>query len=110
MSNHHIVPLKIYLLIFSALLLGTVLTVAVAYVDMGYLNTPVAIIIAVGKASLVVLFFMHVKYSHKLVGLFAIAGFFWLVILLTMTMQDYYTRSWDPPTAAIKFLEDSVLK
>ena len=83
MSDHHIVPLKIYFLIFSALLLGTALTVAVAYVDMGFLNTPVALIIALGKASLVILYFMHVKYSHKLVGLFAVAGFFWLIIMLS---------------------------
>jgi cytochrome c oxidase subunit 4 len=105
MSDHHIVPLKIYFLIFSALLLGTFLTVAVAYVDMGFLNTPVALIIALGKATLVILYFMHVKYSHKLVGLFAVAGFFWLIIMLSMTMQDYYTRDWDPPIP-FEFLED----
>lgn len=104
MSDHHIVPLKIYILIFSALLLGTALTVAVAYVDMGFLNTPVALIIALGKASLVILYFMHVKYSHKLVGLFAIAGFFWLIIMLSMTMQDYYTRGWEQPIP-FEFLE-----
>jgi cytochrome c oxidase subunit IV len=104
MSDHHIVPLKIYFLIFSALLLGTALTVAVAYVDMGFLNTPVALIIALGKASLVILYFMHVKYSHKLVGLFAVAGFFWLIIMLSMTMQDYYTRDWEQPIP-FEFLE-----
>lgn len=104
MSDHHIVPLKIYFLIFSALLLGTALTVAVAYVDMGFLNTPVALIIALGKASLVILYFMHVKYSHKLVGLFAVAGFFWLIIMLSMTMQDYYTRGWEQPIP-FEFLE-----
>ncbi len=106
MSDHHIVPLKIYFLVFSALLLGTSLTVAVAYVDMGFLNTPVALIIALGKASLVILYFMHVKYSHKLVGLFAVAGFFWLIIMLSMTMQDYYTRGWEQPIP-FEFLEAS---
>ena len=69
-AEHHVVPLKIYFLIFFALMIGTVITVAAAFVDMGFLNTPVALIIALVKASLVILFFMHVKYSPKLVGLF----------------------------------------
>ena len=81
MSEHHVVPLKIYFLIFFALMLGTILTVTAAFVNMGFLNTPVALVIALIKASLVILFFMHVKYSPKLVGLFAAAGFFWLCIL-----------------------------
>ena len=106
MSEHHIVPLKIYFLIFFALILGTALTVAIAYVDLGFLNTPIALLIALGKASLVILFFMHVKYSHKLVGLFSLAGFFWLLILLVMTMQDYYTRGWEEP-APVEFLDQA---
>lgn len=97
MSDHHIVPLKIYFLIFGALLFGTFITVAIAFFDLGFLNTPVALIIALVKASLVILYFMHVKYSHKLVGLYAFAGFFWLIIMLAMTMQDYYTRGWQEP-------------
>lgn len=105
MSDHHIVPLKIYFLIFSALLIGTAITVAVAFIDMGFLNTPVALIIALVKASLVILYFMHVKYSHKLVGLFAFAGFFWLIIMLAMTMQDYYTRGWEEPVP-VEFLSE----
>ena len=60
MSDHHVVPLKIYFLIFFALMLGTILTVAVAFFDMGFLNTPIALIIALVKASLVILYFMHV--------------------------------------------------
>ena len=97
--------LKIYLLIFFALMLGTALTVAAAFVDMGFMNTPVALIIALIKATLVIMFFMHVKYSPKLVGLFAVAGFFWLSIMLALTMQDYYTRGWGeaPP---IEFLKE----
>ena len=58
-SEHHVVPLKIYFLIFFALMIGTILTVAAAYVNMGFMNTPVALIIALVKASLVILFFMH---------------------------------------------------
>ena len=104
MSEHHVVPLKTYFLIFSALMIGTILTVAVAFVDMGFMNTPIALIIALVKASLVIMFFMHVKYSPKLVGLFAVAGFFWLCIMLALTMQDYYTRGWGqaPPVEFLK--------
>ena len=104
MSEHHVVPLKIYFLIFFSLMLGTTLTVAAAFVNMGFLNTPVALVIALIKASLVILFFMHVKYSPKLVGLFAVAGFFWLCILLSLTMQDYYTRGWGEE-APVEFLK-----
>ena len=104
MSEHHVVPLKIYFLIFFALMIGTALTVGAAFVNMGFMNTPVALIIALVKASLVIMFFMHVKYSHKLVGLFAVSGFFWLCIMLALTMQDYYTRSWGeaPPVEFLK--------
>ena len=104
-SEHHVVPLKIYFLIFFALMIGTVITVAAAFVNMGFMNTPVALIIALVKASLVILFFMHVKYSPKLVGLFAVAGFFWLCILLALTMQDYYTRRLGPGEAPVEFLK-----
>ena len=102
--QHHIVPLRIYLLIFLALLLGTALTVGAAYVDMGPLNTPVALAIAVFKATLVVLFFMHVRYGSKLVWLFAGGGFLWLVILLVLTLSDYFSRGWMGP-APVEFLE-----
>ena len=104
MSEHHVVPLKIYFLIFFALMIGTSLTVAAAFVNMGFMNTPVALVIALIKASLVIMFFMHVKYSPKLVGLFSIAGFFWLCIMLALTMQDYYTRGWGeaPPVEFLK--------
>ena len=104
MSEHHVVPLKIYFLIFFALMLGTALTVAVAFFDMGFLNTPIALVIALIKATLVILFFMHVKYSPKLVGVYAVSGFLWLCILLALTMQDYYTRGWggEPPVEFLK--------
>ena len=97
MSDHHILPLKTYFLIFGALLIGTVLTVAVTYVDLGWFNTPLALLIAGAKATLVILYFMHVKYSPKLIGLFAFSGFFFIVILLALTLQDYYTRGWHEP-------------
>src|SRR5262245_3946633 len=91
---HHVVPLKIYYAIFAILLTLTGVTVAVAYVDLGPLNTVVALAIACFKALIVVLFFMHVKYSTRLVKLTAIAGIYWMIILLVLTMSDYLTRGW----------------
>ena len=96
----HVVSVKIYLLIFFTLLALTATTIGVAYVDMGgHLNTVVAISIAVFKAMLVVLYFMHLKYSGHLLKIVAASGLLWLVILLSLTMSDYLTRDWiQPPT------------
>ena len=94
MSEQHIVPKSTYYLIFTALMVGTGLTVAAAFVDMGALNNVVAMTIAVTKATLVVLFFMHVKYSPKLTWLVVISSVFWLLLLLFMTLGDYLTRGW----------------
>ncbi|RMD85885.1 MAG: hypothetical protein D6813_15635, partial [Calditrichaeota bacterium] len=74
----------------------TALTVWVAFFDLGFLNNVVALTIAVIKATLVVLFFMHVKYSSRLTRVFAIAGIFWLIILLSYTLSDVMTRTWTP--------------
>jgi len=97
-SEHHIVSPKIYFIIFSVLMICTVLTVTAAEVDLNAyfrgLNVIVALTIAVFKASLVVLFFMHAKYSAKRTQLVIIASVFWLAIMLFMTMSDYVTRSW----------------
>ena len=93
-SSHHIVPVPVYLGVFLALIIGTVVTTLVAYVDLGSFNIVVALVIAVCKASLVILFFMHVKYSPKLTKLVIISGIFWLIILLTMTESDLLTRTW----------------
>lgn len=90
--NTHVVPMKIYIGIFLALLVGTGVTVAAAYVDMGPLNTVVALSIAVVKALLVILYFMHVRYSSKLTWVFVAAGFFWFLILIAFTFADYDTR------------------
>ena len=102
-SDHHVLPLKLYLTIFVALMVGTVLTVYAAYIELGWLNTPVALLIAVTKATLVVLFFMHVKYNPPLMWVFAAGGFFFLLILLALTLQDYYSRPWES-TPAVEFL------
>lgn len=90
----HIVSPKIYLLIFFALLVGTALTVAASYIEMGPFNPIVALAIAVIKATLVILFFMHVKYSPKLTKLAVGAGIFTFLILIAMTLSDYITRAW----------------
>lgn len=95
-SHHHIVSVSVYLAIFAALLVGTALTVWVAYFDLGAFNIVVALAIAVTKASLVVLYFMHVKYSSKLVQLAACTGFIWLAIMIGFTFSDVFTRDWQP--------------
>jgi cytochrome c oxidase subunit 4 len=94
MSNHVIVPVRTYYLIFLTLMVCTAITVAVAFVDLGPLNSIVAMTIAVLKATLVVLFFMHVKYSSKLTWAVVIGSVFWLGILIVMTAGDYLTRRW----------------
>jgi cytochrome c oxidase subunit 4 len=91
MSNH-IVPVRIYYLVFTALIVCTAITVAVSFVDLGRFNVVVALGIAILKASLVVLFFMHVKYSGKLTWVVVAGSLFWLGILIVMTAGDYLTR------------------
>lgn len=93
-SPHHIVPTTVYYAIFATLLVLTGVTVAVAYIDLGRMNTVLALAIAGFKAIIVVLFFMHVKYSTRLVKLTLIAGMYWMGILLVLTLSDYLTRGW----------------
>ncbi len=93
-QEHHIVSPKVYLAIFAALLVLTALTVAASFVEMGIFNPIVALGIAVVKATLVVLFFMHVKYSTKLTKLTVGAGLFTFIVLVGMTLSDYMTRAW----------------
>lgn len=90
--SDHVVPVRTYLLIFAALMVGTFLTVYVARHDFGIWNTPIAMSIAVVKATLVVLFFMHVKYSPRLTQLVAASGFFFLLVLFAITFMDYAAR------------------
>jgi cytochrome c oxidase subunit IV len=93
-STHHIVPKSTYYLIFLALMVGTALTVIVSFMDLGPMNNVIMLTIAVVKATLVVLFFMHVKYSNHLTWAVIAGGVFWLLILLALTMNDYLTRAW----------------
>ncbi len=94
--SEHIVPVRIYILVFLALMVFTIITVIAAYFDLastwGPLNAIVALTIAVIKATLVVLYFMHVRYSSKLTQVIVAAGVFWFVILIAFTMADYLTR------------------
>jgi cytochrome c oxidase subunit 4 len=98
MSAHthtsHVLPLRIYWGVFMALVVGTLVTVWSATLDLGSWNMPIALAIAVTKASLVILYFMHVKYSTKLTWLFVAAGFLWFIIMVIITMADFVSRGW----------------
>ncbi|MGA7920254.1 MAG: cytochrome C oxidase subunit IV family protein [Candidatus Acidiferrales bacterium] len=96
--SEHIVPVRIYVAVFIGLLCLTALTTGVAFVDLGRaeLNTVVALVIAVVKMLLVVLFFMHVKYSPGLTKIVVVTGFFFLAILISLTLADELTRGWTP--------------
>src|SRR3981081_2324170 len=91
--HDHVVPVVTYVLVFLALMVGTAVTVAASYVDLGIWNTPVAMLIAVTKASLVVLFFMHLKYSPRLLWVWVGAAVFFLAQLLMGTGADYLARA-----------------
>ena len=93
-GHPHIVPVRTYVLVFLALLFGTWLTVFAAGQDFGPFNTVVALTIAITKATLVILFFMHVKYSGRLVQVVVIAAVGWLVLLMTI-LFDYYSPRTD---------------
>ena len=98
MSAAHVAPKSMYYMVFGALILGTILTVAASKVDMGPLNNIVMLAIACTKASLVILFFMHVRWSSRLTWIVAMSGFFWLLILFGVGMSDYMSRGWVPGT------------
>ena len=92
--SEHIVSKKLYFVIFIALMGLTILTVVAANYDLGSekINTAVALAIAVTKAVLVVLYFMHVRYSSRLTWVVVAGGFLWLIIMVGLTMSDYLTR------------------
>jgi cytochrome c oxidase subunit 4 len=98
MSTAHVAPKGLYYAVFLALIVGTVLTYAVALLDLGFLNNIVMLTIACAKALLVILFFMHVRWSSRLTWVVVASGFFWLLILFSITMSDYLTRGWIPGT------------
>jgi cytochrome c oxidase subunit IV len=94
--TEHIESKRTYFWIFTALIVLTGVTTAVAYVDLGPFSVVVAITIAVGKMLLVALFFMHMRHGTGLMKLAASAALLWLVILLLLSMADFYTRGWLP--------------
>jgi cytochrome c oxidase subunit 4 len=90
----HILPTRVYYTIYAILMVCTGLTVWIAFLDLGPVNTIAALAIAVFKATLVVLFFMHVKYSTRLTWAVVLGSVFWFGILIALTMSDYLTRAW----------------
>jgi len=91
-SSVHVSPLSTYITIFGALMVLTAVTVGVAFINLGSLNPLVALGIACIKATLVILFFMHVKYSSRLTKLTVVLSLFFVVILFAETLMDYATR------------------
>jgi cytochrome c oxidase subunit IV len=92
--EHHVVGPRTYGLILACLMVLTAVTTGVAYLDLGVLNPVIALAIACLKAVLVILFFMHIRYSSKLMMLTVGSGFFTFIILITMTLSDYISRNW----------------
>ena len=90
----HVAPKGMYYLVFIALIVGTGLTVAAAEVDLGAMNNVAMLAIACTKALLVILFFMHVRWSTRLTWVVVASGFFWLLILFGLGMSDYMSRGW----------------
>ena len=96
--SEHIVSVKVYLAIFLALMVGTALTVFAGLQDFpGQLNVIIAMTIAVAKATLVVLYFMQVRYSSRLIWVVFTSALFWLVFMFAFTFSDYWTRCWLGP-------------
>ena len=92
--SEHVAPKTLYYAVFAALIVGTGLTVLAAEVDLGALNNVVMLAIACTKAALVILFFMHVRWSTRLTWVVVASGFFWLLIMFGLTMSDYISRGW----------------
>jgi cytochrome c oxidase subunit 4 len=99
-KTDHVVSPRVYIAVLAALMVLLIATLIAAFVDFdqrlhgGYWNMSLAVLIAIGKAVLIILFFMHVKYASRVTWAFAAAGFLWLAILLTLTFTDYGTRAY----------------
>jgi cytochrome c oxidase subunit 4 len=91
---HHIIPVRTYFVLFAILMALLVATVVGSYLPLGPLHLPFALLIAGAKAILIVLYFMHVRYSNRLTWVFSSAAFVWLMILLVFSLSDYFTRGW----------------
>ena len=95
-GEHHIIPISTYLKVFGALMFLLIITLVAAYFDLGWLNLPIALTIAVAKVILIVLYFMHVKFSSILVKIFSGTTMLWLAIMFILTLADYFSRHWMP--------------
>ncbi|HEY8997348.1 MAG TPA: cytochrome C oxidase subunit IV family protein [Edaphobacter sp.] len=93
-AEHHIIGPSTYIMVYVSLLILTGVTVGAAFIDLGVLNPIIAVGIACIKATVVILFFMHVFYQSRLIKLTVAAGFFTFLILITMTLSDYISRAW----------------
>jgi cytochrome c oxidase subunit IV len=94
--SERVIPPRLYVLIWAALVVLTLLTTGIAFIDLGLFNPIVAFTIAVCKATLVVLFFMHVYYRTRLTWVFIAAGVLWLGLLIGFSLTDVLTRGWIP--------------
>ena len=94
MDAHHVPSLKLYFTVFAILMVGTAVTVLVAFYDLGPLNNVMMLTIAIVKAMFVILYFMHVRWSSRLTWVVVASGFFWLLIMFSFTMTDYMSRGW----------------
>jgi cytochrome c oxidase subunit IV len=92
--SSHVVPISMYVAIWATLMIFTAITVFAATVELHAFNIIVALVIATFKGTLVVLFFMHLRYSTKLTMVTVIAAIFFLIIMFSMSMTDYLTRGW----------------
>ena len=91
--SEHVVPVRVYVTIFALLITLTAVTTSVAFVNLGRLNAVIMLTIAVTKATLVILYFMHVRYSDRLTWIVVASGFAWLLLLIGLTMSDILTRA-----------------
>ena len=93
---HPVTPVRTYVIIWAILTIMTFTTYYIAQIDLGVMNAVVALVIAFFKMTLVVLFFMHVRQERTLTKIFVAGGFFWMAILLALTLGDYVSRNWEP--------------
>jgi cytochrome c oxidase subunit 4 len=94
MAGNDVISKKTYYWVFALLMALLALTIGAAYIHLGKFNIVAALSIAAIKAVIIILYFMHVRYSSQLTWVFVGAGFFWLGILLVLTISDYLTRDW----------------
>jgi cytochrome c oxidase subunit IV len=90
--SEHIVARKTYFVIWALLMIFTALTFGISFIDLGPWSAVIAVAIAATKATIIALFFMHIKYADKLTRLVAVAALFWLGIMFVLTGTDFFTR------------------